>query len=145
MSVGSTWERLASSRSGWASSRSPSISRPCRELLGTLAQVPLAPELDSAVLVGWPAAASYPDFDGHPATVYTRSRDSQVPAVRDVLAATGAVALVGGVGGVLIGFLVTTGYAVTQQWPVWVLGAVAGLHPAIRAARSAPSEALASL
>ena len=210
-------------------------------VIGTLARVPLAPELDSAVLVGWPAAASYLDFDGHPTTVYTRSRDSQVPAVRDVLAATanpsnpnevkvsrpsdalaardatnatftrlllglGAVALlvggigvantmvisvlerraeiglrrslgatrgqirvqfvaeslllslVGGAAGVLIGFAVTAGYAVTQTWPtvvpLWVLGggvaatvvigAVAGLYPAIRAARLAPTEALAS-
>ena len=209
-------------------------------VIGTLARVPLAPELDSAVLVGWPAAASYLDFDGHPTTVYTRSRDSQVPAVRDVLAATanpsnpnevkvsrpsdalaardatnatftrlllglGAVALlvggigvantmvisvlerraeiglrrslgatrgqirvqfvaeslllslVGGAAGVLIGFAVTAGYAVTQTWPtvvpLWVLGggvaatvvigAVAGLYPAIRAARLAPTEALA--
>jgi putative ABC transport system permease protein len=208
---------------------------------GVLAPVPLAPELDSAALVGWPAAASYLGFDGHPTTVYTRSTDAQVPAVRDVLAATanpenpdevkvsrpsdalqarqatnqtftqlllglGAVALLvggigvantmvisvlerraeiglrrslgatrgqirvqfvaeslllslaGGAGGVLLGFAVTALYATTQTWPTvvpaWVLlggvaatvviGAVAGLYPAIRAARLAPTEALAS-
>jgi putative ABC transport system permease protein len=208
---------------------------------GVLAPVPLAPELDSAVLVGWPAAAEYLDFDGHPTTVYTRSDDAQVTAVRGVLAATanpenpdevevsrpsdalaarqatnsaftrlllglGAVALLvggigvantmvisvlerraeiglrrslgatrgqirvqfvaesllvslaGGAGGVLIGFAVTALYAATQRWPTvvpaWVLlggvaatvviGAVAGLYPAIRAARLAPTEALAA-
>jgi len=208
---------------------------------GVLAPVPLAPELDSAVLVGWPAAASYLGFDGHPTTVYTRSDDAQVTAVRDVLAATanpenpdevkvsrpsdalqarqatnrtftqlllglGAVALLvggigvantmvisvlerraeiglrrslgatrgqirvqfvaeslllslaGGAGGVLLGFAVTALYATTQAWPtvvpLWVLlggvaatvviGAVAGLYPAIRAARLAPMEALAA-
>jgi len=206
---------------------------------GVLAPVPLAPELDSAALVGWPAATTYLDFDGHPTTVYTRSDDAQVTAVRDVLAATanpenpdevkvsrpsdalrarqatnktftqlllglGAVALLvggigvantmvisvlerraeiglrrslgatrgqirvqfvaeslllslaGGAGGVLIGFAVTALYATTQTWPtvvpVWVLlggvaatvviGALAGLYPAIRAARLAPTEAL---
>jgi putative ABC transport system permease protein len=208
---------------------------------GVLAPVPLAPELDSAALVGWPAAARYLGFDGHPTTVYTRSDDAQVTAVRDVLAATanpenpdqvevsrpsdalqarratdrtftqlllglGAVALlVGGIGvantmvisvlerraeiglrrslgatrgqirvqfvteslllslaggaaGVLLGSAVTALYAGTQGWPAvvpaWVLlggvgatvviGAVAGLYPAIRAARLAPTEALAS-
>ena len=208
---------------------------------GVLAPVPLAPELDSAVLVGWPAATEYLDFDGHPTTVYTRSDDAQVTAVRDVLGATanpenpdevkvsrpsdalqarqatnrtftqlllglGAVALLvggigvantmvisvlerraeiglrrslgatrgqirvqfvaeslllslaGGAGGVLLGFAVTALYATTQTWPTvvpaWVLlggvaatvviGAVAGLYPAIRAARLAPTEALAS-
>jgi putative ABC transport system permease protein len=206
---------------------------------GVLDPVPLAPELDSAVLVGWEAAASYLTFDGHPTTVYTRSVDAQVEAVRAVLAPTanpespdevkvskpsdalaarraaddtftalllglGAVALlVGGIGvantmvisvlerraeiglrrslgatrgqirtqfvaeslllsllggaaGVLLGYLVTGLYAATRTWPTvvpwWVLaggvgatvviGAIAGLYPAIRAARLAPTEAL---
>lgn len=210
-------------------------------VIGVLGRVPLAPELDSAVLVGWPAASTYLGFDGHPTTVYTRSIDSQVAAVRSVLAATanpsspnevkvsrpsdalaarqatsatftalllglGAVALLvggigvantmvisvlerraeiglrrslgatrgqvrtqfvteslllsflGGVGGVLLGFLVTALYAATQHWPavvpVWalaggvaatvVIGAVAGWYPAVRAARLAPTEALAA-
>jgi putative ABC transport system permease protein len=208
---------------------------------GVLRKVLLAPELDSAVLVGWPAATTYLGFDGHPTTVYTRSAESQVEAVRAVLAPTadpeapgdvqvskpsdalaarratnatfnalllglGAVALlVGGIGvantmvisvlerraeiglrrsqgatkgqiraqfvaeslllsliggafGALLGYLVTGTYATTQAWPtvvpLWVLaggvgatvliGAIAGLYPAIRAARLAPTEALAA-
>ncbi|MDI6102005.1 ABC transporter permease [Actinoplanes sp. NEAU-A12] len=207
---------------------------------GVLAPVPLAPELDNAVLVGWDAAEEYLDFDGHATTVYTRSVESQVDNVRTVLAPTanpespdevqvskpsdalaaqratdetftalllglGGVALLvggigvantmvisvlerraeiglrrslgatrgqirtqfvaeslllsllGGAGGVLGGFAVTLLYATTQQWPTvvppWavagglgatlVIGAVAGLYPAIRAARLAPTEALA--
>jgi putative ABC transport system permease protein len=210
-------------------------------VIGVLQKAPLAPELDSAVLIGWPAATTYLGFDGHPTTVYTRSVESQVEAVRAVLAPTanpsapneaqvskpsdvliarratnatftalllglGAVALlVGGIGvantmvisvlerrpeiglrrslgatkgqvriqfvaeslllsligglvGVLLGYLVTGMYATAQKWPtivpLWVLaggvgstlliGALAGLYPAIRAARLAPTQALAA-
>ncbi len=210
-------------------------------VVGVLRKVPLAPELDSAVLMGWPAATTYLGFDGHPTTVYTRSAESQVEAVRAVLAPTadpsapgevqvskpsdalaarraanttftelllglGAVALlVGGIGiantmvisvlerrseiglrrslgatkgqvrtqfvaeslllsllggasGALLGYLVTGTYATTRRWPtvvpLWALaggvgatvliGAIAGLYPAIRAARLAPTEALAA-
>jgi putative ABC transport system permease protein len=206
-----------------------------------LQKVLLAPELDSAVLMGWPAATTYLGFDGHPTTVYTRSVEARVEAVRAVLAPTanpsapgevqvskpsdalaarratnatftalllglGAVALlVGGIGvantmvisvlerrseiglrrslgatkgqvrtqfvaeslllsliggafGALLGYLVTGIYATAQTWPtvvpLWVLaggvgatvliGAIAGLYPAIRAARLAPTEALAA-
>jgi putative ABC transport system permease protein len=48
----------------------------------------LAPELDSAVLIGFPAAERYLKFDGHPSTIYLRARTSEVAAVQSVLAAT---------------------------------------------------------
>ncbi|GGM60293.1 ABC transporter permease [Micromonospora sonchi] len=64
----------------------------------------------------------------------------------------------GGTGGVLLGILVTAGYALSQDWPAvvpaWatlggvvatlVIGGLAGLYPAIRASRLAPTEALAT-
>jgi putative ABC transport system permease protein len=66
------------------------------------------------------------------------------------------LALLGGAGGVALGALVTAAYATRQHWQVvvplsgvaggvgvaLVLGAVAGLYPAIRAARLAPTDAL---
>jgi putative ABC transport system permease protein len=55
---------------------------------GILKPVVLAPELDSSVLVGWPAAVKYLSFDGHPSTVYLRATQNQVNAVHSVLAAT---------------------------------------------------------
>jgi putative ABC transport system permease protein len=55
---------------------------------GILAPAPLAPELDTAVLIGQEAAQRYLGFDGHPTTIYTRTRDDAVHQVRDVLAAT---------------------------------------------------------
>jgi len=210
-------------------------------VVGTLHPVPLAEELDTAALVGWPVAAQRLGFDGYPSTVYTRSREASVEAVRAVLAASanpehpeevtvsrpsdalaakratdrtlsglllglGAVALLvggvgvantmvisvlerraeiglrrslgatrgqirlqflaealllsalGGAGGVLLGIAVTGGYSATQGWPAVVpawasagglaatllIGALAGLYPAIRAARLAPTEALAA-
>ncbi|GAA0961333.1 ABC transporter permease [Actinocorallia libanotica] len=210
-------------------------------VVGVLEPVPLAPELDTAVLVGWPAAQELLGFEGRPTTVYTRSEDDRVEAVRGVLAATanpeapsevevsrpsdalaareaadraftglllglGAVALLvggvgvantmiisvlerraeiglrrslgatrrhvllqflteslllsalGGLGGVLLSTAITALYAVSRGWPVaipvWtpaaalgatlVIGALAGLYPATRAARMAPTEALST-
>ena len=55
---------------------------------GILKPVVLAPEIDSSVLVGLPAAAKYLSFDGHPSTVYLRAAQNQVDAVHSVLAAT---------------------------------------------------------
>ena len=208
---------------------------------GVLEAVPLAAELDTAVLVGWPAAQKYLGFDGHPTRIYTRSVEAQVEAVRAVLPrttnpgtpyevtvsrpsdalaaqrATGAtlgaqliglgavallvggigvantmvisvlerrseiglrralgaargqirlqflvesllLALLGGVAGTVLGILTTGGYAALRHWPTvvpgWiigggvlataVIGTLAGLYPAVRAARLAPTEALSS-
>jgi putative ABC transport system permease protein len=55
---------------------------------GILAPVPLAPDLDTAALVGWPVAVGELHFDGYPSTIYTRIRDDAVAAVQSVLAAT---------------------------------------------------------
>jgi putative ABC transport system permease protein len=209
-------------------------------VIGLLRPVPLAPELDSAALVGWDAAGKYLSFDGHPTTVYCRAKDQYVTAVRDVLAATanpaapsqvrvsrpsdalaaehatdrtftglllglGVVAfLVGGVGvantmvisvlerrseiglrrclgatrgqirlqfllessllsclggvaGIGLGLAATTLYAATQHWltvvpaeataaalgATVIIGAFAGIYPAMRAARLSPTEAIA--
>jgi putative ABC transport system permease protein len=208
-------------------------------IAGILDPVALAPELDSSVLVGFPAAATFLGFDGHPSTVYVRAVTEQVDAVQAVLAATanpespnqvtvsrpsaalvaraaaqsalnglflglGAVALLvgavgvgnimlisvlerrseiglrralgatkgnirtqflleavilaimGGAAGIAIGSLATAVYASTKGWAVVVpvvawagglgsalaIGALAGLLPALRAARLSPTEAL---
>jgi len=206
---------------------------------GILKPAVLAAEIDTSVLVGFPAAHKYLGFDGHPSTIYVRAATDQVPAVQQVLAATanpespsnvqvsrpsaalvaraaaksalnglflglGAVALlVGGVGvanimvisvlerrseiglrralgatrgqirtqflseaillavlggaaGVAAGAAATTIYATTRHWAIvipaaaWAggiaaalaIGAVAGLLPALRAARMSPTDAL---
>jgi putative ABC transport system permease protein len=208
-------------------------------LAGILKPAILAPQLDSSVLVGFPAAQKYLGFDGHPSTIYVRAQTSHVNAVHSLLAATanpeapnqvdvsqpsaalvaqakakgalnslflglgavsllvGAVgvgnvmligvlerrseiglrrslgatkghirvqflteavllALLGGIVGVGAGALSTAIYAATQHWAVtiptlaWagglaaalVIGALAGLLPALRAARMSPTQAL---
>jgi putative ABC transport system permease protein len=206
---------------------------------GILTSATLAPEIDSSVLVGFPAADHYLGLDGHPTTIYVRSITTQTAAVDSVLAATanpespnevdvsqpsaalvaradaqgalnglflglgavsllvGAVgvanimiisvlerrseiglrralgatkgnirlqflseaillALLGGAAGVAFGVLATAVYAHTKHWAVaiptlawagglgaaFAIGAVAGLLPAIRAARLSPTDAL---
>ena len=54
---------------------------------GILKPAVLAPEIDSSVLVGYPAAGKYLGFDGHPSTIYVRAQTSQVDAVDNILAA----------------------------------------------------------
>ncbi|NUR73346.1 MAG: ABC transporter permease [Hamadaea sp.] len=210
-------------------------------VVGVLNPVPLAPELDSAALIGWASAQQFAGFDGHPTKIYVRAVESQVAQVRSVLAPTanpqapnevsisrpsdalaakqatdsaltglllglgGVALLVGGVGvantmvisvlerrseiglrralgatrgqvrlqflaeslllsllggggGVALGILVTGVYAATRDWPsvmplyatlgglgaTLLIGGIAGLYPAVRAARVAPATALAS-
>jgi putative ABC transport system permease protein len=211
-------------------------------VVGILNPAVLAPELDTAVLVGFPAAERYLGFDGHPSAIYLRARTSQVNAVHAVLGATanpehpnevnisqpsdvlvarakakgalnslflglgavsllvGAVgvgnvmligvlerrseiglrralgatrghicvqflsestllALLGGALGVAAGAGACAAYATTQHWAIvipalaWaggiaaalLIGAVAGLLPALRAARMSPTQALWSI
>jgi putative ABC transport system permease protein len=211
-------------------------------LAGVLHPAVLAPEIDSAVLIGYPAAEQYLGFDGHPSQVYLRAATDQVNAVHDLLAASanpehpgqvtvsqpsdalvaraaakgalnslflglGAVSLLvgaigvgnvmlisvlerrseiglrralgatkghiriqflteamllavlGGAVGVGLGAAATAVYAHTQHWATvipplaWAgglastlaIGALAGLLPAIRAARMSPTQALWSL
>jgi putative ABC transport system permease protein len=211
-------------------------------LVGILHPASLAPEVDTSVLIGYPAAEKYLGFDGHPSQIYLRTLTDQVNAVHDVLADTanpeypnqvnvaqpsdalvaqadargalnslflglaavsllvGAIgvgnvmlisvlerrseiglrralgatkghiciqflteamllALLGGAVGVGLGAAATAVYAHTQHWATvipplaWAgglasalaIGAIAGLLPAIRAARMSPTEALWSM
>jgi putative ABC transport system permease protein len=54
---------------------------------GILSPAVLAPDLDTSVLVGYPAAETYLGADGHLSTIYVRAQTSQVDAVQALLAA----------------------------------------------------------
>jgi putative ABC transport system permease protein len=209
---------------------------------GILRADTLAPQIDSSVLVGYPAAGHYLGLDGNPSTIYVRAATSQVTAVDNLLAAQadpespgevqvsqpsaaltaqldaagafntlflglGAVALLvgaigvanimvisvlerrseiglrralgatqgqiraqflseaivlalaGGAAGVITGAAATAIYAHARGWAIVVpadawagglctallIGAMAGLWPALRAARMSPTQALWSL
>jgi putative ABC transport system permease protein len=49
---------------------------------GILSKDTYAPEIDSAVLVGFPAAQKYLHFDGHPSMIYVRTTGSQAVTTR---------------------------------------------------------------
>ena len=51
-------------------------------LTGILNQATLAPEIDSAVLIGFPAAERYLHFDGHPSQIYVRTVDTPAATTR---------------------------------------------------------------
>jgi putative ABC transport system permease protein len=49
---------------------------------GILSHAVLAPEIDAAVLIGFPAAEKYLHFDGHPSQVYVRTVSTQAATTR---------------------------------------------------------------
>jgi putative ABC transport system permease protein len=51
-------------------------------LAGILRPDTYAPQIDTAVLVGFPAAAKYLHFDGHPTQIYVRTADSPPTTTR---------------------------------------------------------------
>lgn len=69
------------------------------------------------------------------------------------------LSVLGGLGGMVLGTVITAGYAYARGWPtevpMWsaaagigvtlVIGGIAGLYPAVRAGRLAPTEALAGV
>ncbi|MEU8113155.1 ABC transporter permease [Micromonospora sp. NPDC048947] len=57
-------------------------------VIGILDPLPLSPDLDRSVLVGWDAAKAMLDFDGHPTVVYLRATEDALEDVRAVLPAT---------------------------------------------------------
>jgi putative ABC transport system permease protein len=55
---------------------------------GILKPAVLAPEIDSSVLVGFPAAEHYLGFDGHPSSIYVLAQTAHVDAVDNLLGPT---------------------------------------------------------
>jgi putative ABC transport system permease protein len=58
------------------------------QVVGILAPVPLATEIDRSALMGFPIAAQLYGLDGHPSQLYVRAVPSEVVAVRAVLPAS---------------------------------------------------------
>jgi putative ABC transport system permease protein len=61
-------------------------------VVGILKPAVLAPQIDSSVLIGFPAAEQYLGFDGHPSNIYVRTQNTQAAtnAVDNVLGAQAA-------------------------------------------------------
>lgn len=64
------------------------IGRQWFVVVGIVSRLPLAPEIDQSVMVGWPVAESTLGFDGYPTRIYVRAATDQVIAVDRLLAAT---------------------------------------------------------
>lgn len=64
------------------------VDRAWFTVVGVLAPTPLTPDLDQAVFVGWDAARTWVNPDAAPTTVYLRTAESQLEAVRAVLPPT---------------------------------------------------------
>ncbi|WP_319215099.1 MULTISPECIES: ABC transporter permease [unclassified Streptomyces] len=64
------------------------IGRSWFTVIGVLRAVPLADDLDQAVLTGWHAAQETLRFDGKPTVMYVKVREEALEDVRDVLPAT---------------------------------------------------------
>jgi putative ABC transport system permease protein len=54
-------------------------------VIGILDPMPLAPDVERAVMVGWGAAKSQLGFDGHPTVMYVKARENAIEDVRAVL------------------------------------------------------------
>ncbi|MBT0768428.1 ABC transporter permease [Kineosporia sp. J2-2] len=54
-------------------------------VVGVLDPVPLAPEIDTSVLMGWETARSHYRFAGHPTSVYVRVVQDQLDAVGTII------------------------------------------------------------
>lgn len=57
-------------------------------VIGVLDPLPLAPDIEHAVLVGWGAAQTTLGFDGHPTVVYLKANEAAIEDVSAVLPAT---------------------------------------------------------
>ena len=57
-------------------------------VIGILNPMPLDPDLERSVLVGWIAAKQVLGFDGHPTVVYVKADEDAIQDVRAVLGAT---------------------------------------------------------
>ncbi|SMD23007.1 ABC transporter permease [Kibdelosporangium aridum] len=55
---------------------------------GVLGPMPLAPDIERSVLVGWQVARKELRFDGHPTVVYVKAHEESIEEVRRVLPAT---------------------------------------------------------